>query len=115
LFECLSTSWTDRTISLDMALQAEYAYVSDEADDDGFRKQDVLCLSLHKISTRLITLCIDNEAVFPEFFCSNGLQGLLQTHWPYLETLRLENINESSAFSGLARYADGAAPDETLL
>jgi hypothetical protein len=80
-----------------------------------FRKQDMLSLALHKISTKLMTLCIDHEAVFPEFFCPNGLQSLLQTHWPYLETLQLTNIDESSAFSGLARYADGTASDETLL
>jgi hypothetical protein len=71
-----------------------------------FSKQDMLSSALHNISTRLRYLHIDNEAVFPDFFCLNGIQGLLQIHWPYLETLRLENIDESSAFSGLARYAD---------
>jgi hypothetical protein len=80
-----------------------------------FRKQDMFSLALHKISTRLTTLCIDYEAVFPGFFCPNGLQGLLHIYWPNLETLRLENIDDSSAFSGLARYADGTASDETLL
>jgi hypothetical protein len=33
--EYLSISWTGRTISPDIALQAEYAYVGDEDDDEG--------------------------------------------------------------------------------
>jgi hypothetical protein len=35
LFEYLSTAWTKQTISLDIALQAEYAYVTNKDDDDG--------------------------------------------------------------------------------
>jgi hypothetical protein len=35
LFEYLATSWTGQTISLLIALQAEYAYVSDEDDHEG--------------------------------------------------------------------------------
>jgi hypothetical protein len=81
-----------------------------------FCKQDMLCTALHRISTQLTSLHIDGEVVFPEIFCpSDGPQGLLQTHWPYLETLHVENIDESSAFSALARYADGSASDEVLL
>jgi hypothetical protein len=85
--------------------------------DMAFRKQDMLCTALHKISRQLKSLHIDGEVVFPELFCpfDEGPQGLLQTHWPYLETLHVENIDESSAFSALARYADGSALDETLL
>jgi hypothetical protein len=85
--------------------------------DVRFRKQYMLSVALHNISRQLRTLHIDGEVVFPELFCpfDEGPQGLLQTHWPYLETLHVENIDESSAFSALARYADGSALDETLL
>jgi hypothetical protein len=85
--------------------------------DMAFRKQDMLCAAFHKISRQLKSLHIDGEVVFPELFCpfDEGSQGLLQTHWPYLETLHVENIDESSAFSALPRYADGSASDETLL
>jgi hypothetical protein len=85
--------------------------------DMALRKQDLLCTAFHKISTQLRSLHIDGEVVFPELFCplDEGPQGLLQTHWPYLQTLHLQNIDESFAFSALARYADGSASDEILL
>ncbi|KAI4853297.1 hypothetical protein E4T44_00923 [Aureobasidium sp. EXF-8845] len=81
-----------------------------------FSKQDMLCTALHEISKWLRSLHIDNEVVFPELFCPpDGSQGLLQSHWPYLEILRLEHIDESSTPSALDGYADGTASDETLL
>lgn len=78
-----------------------------------FRKQDMLCMALHKISMQLRHLHIDDEAVFPELFCPDG--GLLHTQWPYLETLHLDRIDDCSDFSAIARYADGSASDDTLL
>jgi hypothetical protein len=66
-----------------------------------------------QISMQLKHLHIDDEAVFPELFCPDG--GLLQTHWPYLETLHLDRIDDCSDFSAIARYADGSASDGTLL
>jgi hypothetical protein len=85
--------------------------------DAGFRRKDMLCTAFHKISTRLKFLPIDGEVVFPELFSplDEGPQGLLQAHWPYLETLHVERIDESSVPSALARYADDSASDEVLL
>jgi hypothetical protein len=45
LFEYLSISWTGRTISLDIALQAEYAYVSDEQGFAQCKMRDITGIS----------------------------------------------------------------------
>jgi hypothetical protein len=78
-----------------------------------FRKQDMLCMALHKISMQLGHWHIDDEAVFPELFCPDG--PLLQTCWPYLETLHWDNIDDCSNYSALGRYTDGSSPDKALL
>jgi hypothetical protein len=78
-------------------------------------KQDTLCTAFHTISTRLRSLHVDNEAVFPELFCPDGSQGLLRTHWPYLETLRLKNIDIISLSGGISRYTDGSFSYDTTV
>ncbi|KAI4724866.1 hypothetical protein E4T49_07404 [Aureobasidium sp. EXF-10728] len=79
-----------------------------------FRIQDPLCIALHKISRQLKSLCIDNEVVFCELFRTDETDNILDGHWPYLEILRLENIDDGSPVSAIARYADGSTDDDAL-
>jgi hypothetical protein len=70
---------------------------------------DPLCVALHKVSMQLQHLHIEDMAVFPELF-----DGGSTAHWPYLETLRLDRIDDISPSSGVSRYADGSSSEETL-
>ncbi|KAI5248041.1 hypothetical protein E4T42_05775 [Aureobasidium subglaciale] len=75
-------------------------------------EQDLLCVTLHKVSMQLQHLRIENLEVFPELFCANGVSD--EAHWPYLETLRLDQVSADALFGGVARYADGATPEDAL-
>lgn len=83
--------------------------------DVNYRNQDPLCTALHKISRRLKSLRIEAEAVFSELFCLDEPRGLTNVHWPHLETLHLERIDEMSPASAITRYADGSTDDQELL
>ncbi|KAI5241143.1 hypothetical protein E4T47_08735 [Aureobasidium subglaciale] len=75
-------------------------------------EQDLLCVTLHKVSMQLQHLRIENLEVFPELFCTSGVSD--EAHWPYLETLRLDQVSADALFGGVARYADGATPEDAL-
>jgi hypothetical protein len=71
---------------------------------------DPLCVALHKVSMQLQHLQIEDMAVFPELFYPEGSTA----HWPNLETLRLDRIDDISPSGGVSRYADGSSSEETL-
>jgi hypothetical protein len=50
-------------------------------------------------------------AVFPELLWP---EGIIAAHWPHLETLRLDRIDDVSPSGGISRYADGSDSDEIL-
>lgn len=83
--------------------------------DVNFRNQDPLCTALHRISRRFKSLRVEAETVFPELFYPDELSALTDVHWPHLEILHLERIDEMSPASAITRYADGSTDDEELL
>ena len=83
--------------------------------DEGFRRQDRLCKSLCKTSTQLQHLQIECLEVFPELFCPTTPDRSIEAHWPYLETIVLQSIEDQCPLSAITRYADGHATDEALL
>ncbi|KEQ68490.1 hypothetical protein M436DRAFT_19969, partial [Aureobasidium namibiae CBS 147.97] len=59
--------------------------VSETRPLDGSTEPDSLCIALHKISTRLQHLHIEDVAVFPELFCPHGPPRSSGAYWPHLE------------------------------
>jgi hypothetical protein len=61
---------------------------------------------LHKFSMQLQHLRIESLAVYPELFCPDGPRLPFEAHWPYLETLHLENqVCGYGLFDGVDPYA----------
>ncbi|KAI5202553.1 hypothetical protein E4T39_04661 [Aureobasidium subglaciale] len=86
--------------------------IPEPRDPNESAEQDLLCATLHKVSMQLRYLRIEGLEVFPELFCPDGVS--IEAHWPYLETLCLDRVSADALFGGVARYADGATPEDAL-
>jgi hypothetical protein len=74
---------------------------------DGYLESQLEKNALQTISTQLQHLHLDSLAVYQELICPNGPKLPTQTHWPYLETLHLENQScEEGPFGGVGRRAE---------
>jgi hypothetical protein len=76
--------------------------------DPTFHRLDTLSMAFRNVSTRLTSLHIKEEAIFPELLCLDGTPGLMgDIHWPHLETLHLEAASSFAAFESMERYKNG--------